>query len=186
MRAAGIHGEKLAPHVEEADIRVAAEGGVHQAAALLGKPRGRAYESPRDAVLLTSGAGRHEDGETNCRFLVCLFVSNLLLLRGSSSLAGAHGSGGSPRENVPCGAAGRLAVRAAGRERAAGRPGLASRRGAQAAPAALRSRSMCTTTPRAVADAPRKTRGFSVAPGVRVACVPAALKVTSKLRQARK
>lgn len=46
MCAASIHGEELPLHVEEADVRVAAERGVHEAAALLGERRCRAYEPP--------------------------------------------------------------------------------------------------------------------------------------------
>ncbi len=46
MCAASIHRKKLPFHVEEADIRVTAEGGVHETAALRGKPRDRAYEPP--------------------------------------------------------------------------------------------------------------------------------------------
>lgn len=73
---AGIHSKKLPLHVEEADIRVVAERGVHQPAALLGEPRYWAYESPWSPFrvsLFVSGARSHKNGEMNWFSNLCYF-----------------------------------------------------------------------------------------------------------------
>lgn len=66
MCTSSIHGEELPLHIEEAHVRAAAEGGVHEAAAPAGERRHRPDEPPRPSALrgsiLLPGARSHDDG----------------------------------------------------------------------------------------------------------------------------
>ena len=62
VRATGVHREELPLDVEEADVCLVSERGVHQAARLLRELRDWACESPRTALLvsvLVPGARSH-------------------------------------------------------------------------------------------------------------------------------
>ena len=64
VRTTGVHGEELPLDVEEADVGLVSERGVHQAAGLLRELRGRACESPRRRTasrvsVLVPGARSH-------------------------------------------------------------------------------------------------------------------------------
>lgn len=74
MRTSRIHGEELPLHVEEADVRAAAEGGEEEAAAAAGERRHRPDQPPRSALrlaILLPAARSHEergDGAAQSRF----------------------------------------------------------------------------------------------------------------------
>lgn len=64
MRTSRIHGEELLLHVEEAHVRAAAEGGVHEPAAPAGERRHRPDQPPRSALrvsILLPAARSHEE-----------------------------------------------------------------------------------------------------------------------------
>lgn len=64
MRASRIHGEELPLHVEEADVRAAAEGGEEEPAAAAAERRHRPDQPPRSALrpsILRPAARSHEE-----------------------------------------------------------------------------------------------------------------------------
>lgn len=87
-----IHGEELPLHVEQAHVRAAAEGGVHEPAAPAGERRRRPEEPPRSALrvsVLLPAARSHEGRRNGAAHSPCFYPAEnefVFPLRGKCSM----------------------------------------------------------------------------------------------------